>query len=158
MAVTELAGDGADPGASTLAELVAALPIPRTVWVMVPAGSITQSVVDELLGLLESGDCLIDGGNSYYRDDIRRSKVAAEKGIDYLDVGTSGGVWGKDRGFCLMIGGADRAVDRLTVVGHDRPRGRYRSAHPAEAATRLPRNAAGCTAVQRRGSLRQDGS
>ncbi len=112
-AVTELAGEGAT-GASSLAEFVAALPVPRSVWVMVPAGHITEGVVTELIGLLESGDCLIDGGNSYYRDDMRRGELAAAKGIDYLDVGTSGGVWGKDRGFCLMIGGADRAVDRLT--------------------------------------------
>ena len=113
--VAELAAEGAT-GAATLADFVTALPAPRSVWVMVPAGHITESVVTELIGLLESGDCLIDGGNSYYRDDMRRGEVAAAKGVDYLDVGTSGGVWGKDRGYCLMIGGADRAVDRLVPL------------------------------------------
>ena len=114
-AVTALSDEGAT-GTSSLAELVAALPTPRAVWVMVPAGHITESVVTELIGLLEEGDCLIDGGNSYYRDDMRRGQIAAAKGIDYLDVGTSGGVWGKDRGYCLMIGGAERAVDRLAPL------------------------------------------
>ena len=112
-AVDALAAEGAT-GTSSLADLVAALPAPRAVWVMVPAGHITDDVVGQLIGLLESGDCLIDGGNSYYRDDIRRSEAAAAKGIDYLDVGTSGGVWGLERGYCLMIGGPDRAVERLT--------------------------------------------
>jgi 6-phosphogluconate dehydrogenase len=81
---------------------------------MVPAGHITEDVVGQLTELLQPGDCLIDGGNSYYRDDIRRGEAAGTKGIDYLDVGTSGGVWGRERGFCLMIGGPDRAVTRLT--------------------------------------------
>ena len=111
-AVAALAADGA-VGADSLAALVAALPAPRTVWVMVPAGHITESVVTELIGLLEPGDCVIDGGNSYYRDDIRRGQAAAQHGIDYLDVGTSGGVWGLDRGYCLMIGGPANSVDRL---------------------------------------------
>ena len=114
-AVAALASEGA-VGSASLAELVAALPAPRTVWVMVPAGHITDSVVTELIGLLGPGDCIIDGGNSYYRDDIRRSTAAAEKGIDYLDVGTSGGVWGRERGYCLMIGGADAAVQRLVPL------------------------------------------
>ncbi len=114
-AVQTLASEGAT-GTSSLAALVAALPAPRAVWVMVPAGHITESVVTELTGLLEEGDCLIDGGNSYYRDDIRRSEACAAKGIDYLDVGTSGGVWGLERGYCLMIGGPDRAVDRLSAL------------------------------------------
>jgi 6-phosphogluconate dehydrogenase len=99
-----------------VAEFVASLPSPKTVWVMVPAGPITESVVTMLIGLLGSGDCIIDGGNSYYRDDIHRSQRAAAKGIDYLDVGTSGGVWGLDRGYCLMIGGPDAAVARLVTV------------------------------------------
>ncbi len=114
-AVTALAGDGAT-GSSSLAELVEALPAPRTVWVMVPAGHITESVVTDLIGLLSPGDCIIDGGNSYYRDDIRRSTLASDQGIDYLDVGTSGGVWGLERGYCLMIGGPDGSVDRLTPL------------------------------------------
>jgi 6-phosphogluconate dehydrogenase len=114
-AVEALVAEGAT-GVADLAALVRALPAPRAVWVMVPAGHITESVVAELTGLLEEGDCLIDGGNSYYRDDIRRGEVAAARGIDYLDVGTSGGVWGRERGFCLMIGGADRSVDRLAPL------------------------------------------
>jgi 6-phosphogluconate dehydrogenase len=114
-AVEALAAEGAT-GTSSLADLVAALPAPRAVWVMVPAGHITESVVTELIGLLESGDCLVDGGNSYYRDDIRRGGASAAAGIDYLDVGTSGGVWGRERGYCLMIGGPDRAVDRLVPL------------------------------------------
>lgn len=114
-AVSALTAEGAT-GAASLAELVAALPTPRAVWVMVPAGHITEDVVSQLADLLEPGDSLIDGGNSYYRDDIRRSTACAAKGIDYLDVGTSGGVWGKDRGYCLMIGGPDRAVSRLSTL------------------------------------------
>jgi 6-phosphogluconate dehydrogenase len=114
-AVEALVAEGAT-GAADLAGLVAAMPAPRTVWVMVPAGHITESVVSELTGLLSPGDCIIDGGNSYYRDDIRRGGVAAEKGIDYLDVGTSGGVWGLERGYSLMIGGPDAAVQRLVPL------------------------------------------
>ncbi len=138
--VAELASDGAT-GVHSLADLVAALPVPRTVWVMVPAGGITQSVTSELMGLLDSGDCIIDGGNSYYRDDIRRGHAAASKGIDYLDVGTSGGVWGLDRGYCLMIGGPDAAVDRLSALwdalapgegSAERTRGRTGPAAPEE--------------------------
>ena len=111
--VQSLVTEGAT-GATDLADLVAKLPTPRAVWVMVPAGAITESVVSELIGLLEPGDALIDGGNSYYRDDIRHSQRCAEKGIDFIDVGTSGGVYGLERGYCLMIGGADGSVDRLS--------------------------------------------
>jgi 6-phosphogluconate dehydrogenase len=114
-AVDALVAEGAT-GTSSLADFVAALPAPRTAWVMVPAGHITESVVSELTSLLQAGDCIIDGGNSYYRDDIRRGQVAAGSGIDYLDVGTSGGVWGRERGFCLMIGGPDASVDRLSSL------------------------------------------
>ncbi|MCW6508705.1 phosphogluconate dehydrogenase (NAD(+)-dependent, decarboxylating) [Lichenifustis flavocetrariae] len=89
---------------------------PRAVWVMLPAGQITQSTVETLGGLLESGDIIIDGGNSYYKDDIKRAKVLAEKGIHYVDVGTSGGVWGLDRGYCMMIGGDKVAVDHLDPI------------------------------------------
>ena len=111
-AVGALAAEGA-VGVDSLVAMAAALPAPRTVWVMVPAGHITDSVVTDLIGVLEPGDCIIDGGNSYYRDDIRRAGSAAGAGIDYVDVGTSGGVWGLERGYCLMIGGPDAAVDRL---------------------------------------------
>lgn len=111
-AVADLVADGAT-GAASLSELVKAMPAPRTVWVMVPAGRITDSVVGQLIDLLDAGDCIIDGGNSYYRDDIRHSALASAKGIDFVDCGTSGGVWGLERGYCLMIGGPDRAVQRL---------------------------------------------
>jgi 6-phosphogluconate dehydrogenase len=114
-AVNALVTEGAT-GATSMAGLVAALPAPRTVWVMVPAGHITESVVTELIDLLSPGDCIIDGGNSYYRDDMRRGEAAAAQGIDYLDVGTSGGVWGRERGYCLMIGGQDASVDRLAPL------------------------------------------
>ena len=91
--VAALVAEGAT-GAYDLAALVAALPTPRAVWVMVPAGHITESVITELIALLEPGDCLIDGGNSYYRDDIHHAQRCQAKGIDFLDVGPSGGVWG----------------------------------------------------------------
>ena len=113
--VQTLVSEGAT-GTASLAELVAALPAPRAIWVMVPAGDITEKVVSELMGLMEDGDALLDGGNSYYRDDLRRAQECAAKGIDYVDVGTSGGVWGRERGFCLMIGGPDRAVERLSSL------------------------------------------
>ncbi len=113
--IKELAGEGAT-GASTLAELAEKLDAPRSVWVMVPAGEITESTVKEVAEVLEKGDAIIDGGNSYYRDDIRRSQMVGEKGIDYIDCGTSGGVFGLDRGFCLMIGGPDEAVERLDPI------------------------------------------
>jgi 6-phosphogluconate dehydrogenase len=95
--VKELAGEGAT-GAGSLQELVAALEQPRAVWVMVPAGQITEQTVSELGELLEAGDTIIDGGNSYYRDDIARAGMLAKKGVHYVDVGTSGGVWGLERG------------------------------------------------------------
>jgi len=113
-AIEALAGEGATPAAS-LAELVEKLEPPRAAWIMVPAGYV-QDTLDELTGLMESGDAIIDGGNSYYRDDIDRAAALAPEGIDYLDVGTSGGVFGLDRGFCLMIGGPDEAVVRLDPI------------------------------------------
>ena len=114
-AVATLAGEGAE-GASSLADLAAKLSAPRSVWVMVPAGEITESTVDAVAAELESGDAIVDGGNSYYRDDIRRAAKVGERGIDYVDCGTSGGVFGLDRGYCLMIGGPDRAVARLDPI------------------------------------------
>ena len=113
-AIEALAGEGATPAAS-LAELVEKLAPPRAAWIMVPAGYV-QDTLDELTGLMDSGDAIIDGGNSYYRDDIDRAAALAPEGIDYLDVGTSGGVFGLDRGFCLMIGGPDEAVARLDPI------------------------------------------
>jgi 6-phosphogluconate dehydrogenase len=114
-AVATLAGEGAD-GASSLQELAAKLSAPRSVWVMVPAGEITEKTVDAVATVLEKGDAIVDGGNSYYRDDIRRAAKVGEKGVDYVDCGTSGGVFGLDRGYCLMIGGPDRAVERLDPI------------------------------------------
>jgi len=114
-AVSELAGEGAE-GASSLEDLAAKLSAPRSVWVMVPAGEITEKTVEEVAAVLDSGDAIIDGGNSYYRDDIRRADKVREQGIDYVDCGTSGGVFGLDRGYCLMIGGPDGAVQRLDPV------------------------------------------
>jgi 6-phosphogluconate dehydrogenase len=114
-AVAALEQEGAT-GIGSLEEFAAKLTAPRSVWVMVPAGKITEATVEGLEGVLESGDAIIDGGNSYYRDDMRRAQRAAEKGIDYVDCGTSGGVFGLDRGYCLMIGGPDRAVERLDPI------------------------------------------
>jgi 6-phosphogluconate dehydrogenase len=114
-AVETLTGEGAE-GASSLRDLAAKLSAPRSVWVMVPAGEITEQTVDATAAVLESGDAIVDGGNSYYRDDIRRAAKVGEQGIDYVDCGTSGGVFGLDRGYCLMIGGPDRAVERLDPI------------------------------------------
>jgi 6-phosphogluconate dehydrogenase len=113
--VKALEGEGAD-GAADLDEFVSKLDKPRAAWVMVPAGEITEGVVSDLADRLEAGDAIIDGGNSYYHDDIRRAATLSEKGIDYIDCGTSGGVFGLERGYCLMIGGPDEAVERLEPI------------------------------------------
>jgi 6-phosphogluconate dehydrogenase len=113
-AVQLLSGEGA-VGAASLEQLVARLDPPRAVWVMVPA-AITGLVVDELAAMLELVDVIIDGGNSYYRDDIDRANALVAKGIHYLDVGTSGGIHGLERGFCLMIGGEPEPVRRLDPI------------------------------------------
>jgi len=114
-AVGKVVADGAR-AARDLAGLVEALEAPRTVWVMLPAGGPTEETVAALGELLADGDILIDGGNTFYRDDIRRAKALAPKGVIYVDVGTSGGVWGLERGFCMMVGGAKPAVDRIDPI------------------------------------------
>lgn len=101
---------------SAISEFASALSGPRAVWVMVPAGSITETVVGELMDVLSADDIIIDGGNSYYRDDLAHSAQAAAKGIAFVDVGTSGGVWGLERGYCLMIGGQPEVVTALSDV------------------------------------------
>jgi len=113
-AVDDLAREKA-VGASSIADFVKKLETPRAVWLMVPAG-VVDATIKDLLPHLTTGDILIDGGNSYYIDDIRRAKALAEKGIHYVDVGTSGGVWGRERGYCLMIGGEAAVVQRLDPI------------------------------------------
>jgi 6-phosphogluconate dehydrogenase len=114
-AVAALAGKGAT-GSKNLGDLAAKLQPPRTVWLMLPAGRITDDAVNELGDALSAGDVVIDGGNSFYKDDVRRARALKPKGIHYLDVGTSGGIWGLERGYCLMIGGDKAAVDRLDPI------------------------------------------
>ncbi|WP_259740066.1 phosphogluconate dehydrogenase (NAD(+)-dependent, decarboxylating) [Pseudomonas brassicacearum] len=110
--VETLSEEGAT-GVADLPALVAALDKPRAVWVMLPAGAPTEETIDALSQLLDAGDVIIDGGNTFYKDDIRRAKTLSEKGLKYIDVGTSGGVWGLERGYCMMIGGDADVVDRL---------------------------------------------
>src|SRR5271169_1289378 len=112
--VEELAKEGAT-GSSSIKDFVGKLLKPRAIWLMIPAAVVDASIA-EIVPLLESGDILIDGGNSYYIDDIRRAKELAPKGIHYMDVGTSGGVWGLERGYCMMIGGPDKAVKYLDPI------------------------------------------
>ncbi len=114
-AVSHLAKEGAS-GVGGLADMIKALAPPRAVWVMLPSGAITEATVNELAGLMDVGDVIIDGGNSYYKDDIRRAKALHPQGITYIDVGTSGGIWGLERGYCMMIGGDTEAVDRLDPI------------------------------------------
>ena len=113
--VEELVGEKAT-GSDGLEDMVKKLDAPRIVWVMLPAGRITDETVTQLGELLSEGDIIIDGGNSFWQDDIRRAKALAQKGIRYVDVGTSGGVWGRERGYCMMIGGDKEAVDHLDPI------------------------------------------
>jgi 6-phosphogluconate dehydrogenase len=114
-AVEKAAGVGAN-GAESLEDLVSKLEAPRNVWIMVPAGDPTQQTVDKLAELLEEGDMIIDGGNSRWTDDQARAEALKPKGIHYVDVGTSGGVWGLEVGYCMMVGGPDEAVERLSPI------------------------------------------
>src|ERR1035438_4424301 len=114
-AVKGIAGEGAVASAS-LDDLVSKLNTPRAAWIMVPSGDPTEKTVQALLSKMQAGDTIIDGGNSYFKDDVRRSKICAGKGVHYVDVGTSGGVWGLERGYCMMIGGPKEAVQRLDPI------------------------------------------
>ncbi len=113
--VQQLAGDGAT-ATTGVQDMVAKLSKPRVVWVMLPSGKITEDTITALGGMLERGDIVIDGGNSFYKDDIRRAKTLRERGIVYVDVGTSGGVWGLERGFCMMIGGEKDSVAHIDPI------------------------------------------
>jgi 6-phosphogluconate dehydrogenase len=114
-AVQKLVGDGAE-GATSLEDMKAKLDSPAIYWVMLPAGGPTEQTIETIAGFAQSGDIIIDGGNSFYKDDIRRARTLAEKGIRYIDVGTSGGVWGLERGYCMMIGGDTEAVDHIDPI------------------------------------------
>src|SRR6202035_522251 len=114
-AVKGIAGEGA-VSSSSLDDLVGKLNAPRAAWIMVPAGDPTEKTVQALISTMQAGDTIIDGGNSYFKDDVRRAKLCASKGVHYVDVGTSGGVWGLDRGYCMMIGGPKEPVQRLDPI------------------------------------------
>jgi len=114
-AVKQLGSEGAT-GSSSLEDLIAKLTPPRAIWIMVPACGPTEATVQKLSAHLQAGDAIIDGGNSYFKDDVRRAKQLEPKGIHYIDVGTSGGVWGLERGYCMMIGGPSEAVRRLDPI------------------------------------------
>jgi 6-phosphogluconate dehydrogenase len=114
-AVEEIKGDGAD-GASSLQDLVGQLEAPRAVWIMVPSGKITDDTIASLADLLSEGDTIIDGGNSRYTESVARSEMLAERGIDFVDSGTSGGIWGLKEGYCLMLGATDEAFERLEPI------------------------------------------
>ena len=113
--VKHLVGEGAT-GAESMEDFVHKLTVPRAAWVMVPAGDATEHTVMTLANLMQAGDTIIDGGNSYFKDDVRRSKILKEKNIHYMDVGTSGGVWGLERGYCMMLGGSQESAARLDPI------------------------------------------
>jgi len=113
--VQGLAKEGAT-GATSVQDLMSKMKKPRVVWIMVPAGDATEQYVNQITAMMEPGDIIIDGGNSYFKDDVRRSKALEPKKISYLDIGTSGGVWGLERGYCMMIGGPDAAVKHIDPI------------------------------------------
>lgn len=143
-AVAALAKEGAT-GAQSLKDLVAALRPPRAVWVMVPAGNATEQTVTTLGDLLQAGDTIVDGGNSWFKDDVRRAKLLAPKPVHYVDAGTSGGVWGAERGYCLMVGGPDDAVKRLDPI--------FETLAPGEAGIAPSRGREGRKSTAHRGYL-----
>src|SRR6202142_288680 len=114
-AVKQIAGEGAT-GSTSLDDLITKLTPPRAAWVMVPSGDATEKTVQTLLARMDKGDTIIDGGNSFFKDDVRRAEMCAAKGVHYVDVGTSGGVWGLERGYCMMIGGPKEAVQYLDPI------------------------------------------
>jgi 6-phosphogluconate dehydrogenase len=143
--VKKLGAEGAET-AFSIEEAVQKLPSPRVFWVMVPAGAQAEGVIQQLGGLLGESDIIIDGGNTYFKDDVRRAKALSGKGIYYVDVGTSGGIWGLDRGYCLMVGGVPEAVERVLPIlrtlapgSGDVPRTPGRAKAPAEMAERAER-------------------
>jgi len=135
-AVAALVKDGA-VGASSMQDFVSKLSKPRTAWLMLPA-AITPKIADQVAALMEDGDTVVDGGNSYYHDAVDQAAELARKGIDFVDVGTSGGVWGLERGYCLMIGGPDRAVKRLDPIFAALAPGADPGAKPDKAAGTAP--------------------
>ncbi len=157
-AVAAIAADGA-LGTGALEDFVKKLDKPRTAWVMLPAGKITEATIDALAKLMDKDDVIIDGGNTFWQDDVRRGKALKERGIHYIDVGTSGGVWGIERGYCMMIGGdksggrPPRSDLRGAGAGHRRhpAHGRTRGARSAHRAGLYPRRPG------RRRAFRQDG-
>ncbi len=148
-AVDGIVGQGAAKSSGLDRTWSSSSPSPRIVWVMLPSGKITEDTVQALGGMMEKGDIIIDGGNSMYKDDIRRAKALREKGIVYVDVGTSGGVWGLQRGYCMMIGGEDDAVTPSTRSCPPWRRAKARSRRPrtGTAATRR-RSRAICIAAR----------
>jgi 6-phosphogluconate dehydrogenase len=139
--IRELEAEGAAGGAS-LEDLIARIAAPRAVWVMLPAGEVTEGTIMQLAEAMAPGDIVIDGGNSFYKDDIRRARILKAKGLHYVDVGTSGGVWGLERGYCMMIGGDKDAVDHLDPIFDALAPGRGeipRTPHPGEGDTRAER-------------------
>jgi 6-phosphogluconate dehydrogenase len=115
-AISDVTRDSGASGAASLEEMIAQLKPPRAIWVMLPAGAVTEATITTLAAQLSPGDVIIDGGNSFWQDDIRRAGMLAAKSLHYVDVGTSGGVWGLERGYCLMIGGEDAVVHRLEPI------------------------------------------